>query len=116
MICAADEIGVGDDHAGIIVLPADARVGMPAAEYYHVESDHVLEVDITPNRVDATSHYGLIVTIYVNPLRYTSEYLLKNDGFIVSFFEEKYRRDLLTKDAGFEVPWASGSDVESLKR
>lgn len=59
MICAADEIGVGDDHAGIIVLPADARVGMPAAEYYHVESDHVLEVDITPNRVDATSHYGV---------------------------------------------------------
>lgn len=59
MLCAEDEIGVGTDHSGIIVLPADAQVGMPAATYYHVESDHVLEVDITPNRVDATSHYGV---------------------------------------------------------
>ena len=59
MICAEDEIGVGVSHDGIIVLPADTPVGLPAAEYYKVETDHVLEVDITPNRVDATSHYGV---------------------------------------------------------
>lgn len=59
MICAEDEIGIGTDHAGIIVLSADAVVGTPAKEYYNVKSDYVLEVDITPNRVDATSHFGV---------------------------------------------------------
>ncbi len=59
MICAEDEIGLGTDHNGIIVLPTDAPVGMSAREYYKVESDYILEVDITPNRVDAASHYGV---------------------------------------------------------
>lgn len=59
MICAEDEIGIGSSHDGIIVLPPDAVVGTPAREYYHVKSDWVLEVDITPNRVDAASHYGV---------------------------------------------------------
>lgn len=59
MICAEDEIGIGTDHNGIIVLPAEAVVGTPAKEYYNIKSDYVLEVDITPNRVDATSHYGV---------------------------------------------------------
>ncbi|MDR1454440.1 MAG: phenylalanine--tRNA ligase subunit beta [Tannerella sp.] len=59
MICAEDEIGLGTDHSGIIVLPADAQTGMSAREYYGIESDWTLEVDITPNRVDATSHCGV---------------------------------------------------------
>ncbi len=59
MICAEDEIGVGTDHAGIIVLPVDTPVGMPASEYYHLESDYQIAVDITPNRIDAASHYGV---------------------------------------------------------
>jgi phenylalanyl-tRNA synthetase beta chain len=59
MICAEDEIGIGSDHSGIIILPDDAIVGTPAKEYYQVRSDYVLEVDITPNRVDATSHFGV---------------------------------------------------------
>lgn len=59
MICAEDEIGIGTSHDGIIVLPADAEVGMPAKEYYKIESDYILEVDITPNRVDGTSHWGV---------------------------------------------------------
>lgn len=59
MICAEDEIGIGTDHSGIIVLPADAVVGTLAKDYYNVKSDYGLEVDITPNRVDATSHYGV---------------------------------------------------------
>jgi phenylalanyl-tRNA synthetase beta chain len=59
MICAEDEIGIGTSHDGIIVLPDDAKTGTPASEYYKVASDSVLEVDITPNRVDAASHYGV---------------------------------------------------------
>lgn len=59
MLCAEDEIGIGNDHAGIIVLPSDTPVGMPAKEYYHVEDDTLIEVDITPNRSDAISHYGV---------------------------------------------------------
>lgn len=59
MICAEDEIGVGTSHDGIMVLPNDTPVGMPAKEYFHVEDDTLIEVDITPNRVDAASHYGV---------------------------------------------------------
>lgn len=59
MICAEDEIGIGTSHAGIIVLPADAKAGTPAKEYYNIKSDYVLEIDITPNRVDAASHFGV---------------------------------------------------------
>lgn len=59
MICAEDEIGVGNSHDGIMVLPEDTPVGMEAKDYFHVESDTVIEVDITPNRADAISHYGV---------------------------------------------------------
>ncbi len=64
MICAEDEIGIGTDHAGIIVLPEDAVVGTPAAEYYHLESDWLIEVDITANRADALSHWGVARDLY----------------------------------------------------
>lgn len=59
MICAEDEIGVGNSHDGIIVLPAETPVGMAAADYYQLEDDGLIEVDITPNRSDAASHYGV---------------------------------------------------------
>ncbi len=64
MICAEDEIGVGTSHDGIIVLPADAKVGTPAAEYYNLESDWLIEVDITANRADALSHWGVARDLY----------------------------------------------------
>ncbi len=64
MICAEDEIGIGTSHDGIIVLPADVVVGTPAAEYYGVESDYVIDVDITANRADACSHYGVARDLY----------------------------------------------------
>ncbi len=64
MICAEDEIGVGTSHDGIIVLPDDAPVGQPAAEYYHLESDWVIEIDLTANRADALSHYGVARDLY----------------------------------------------------
>jgi len=59
MICAEDEIGIGTSHDGIIVISEDVAPGTPAAEYYGLTSDYVLEVDLTPNRIDAASHYGV---------------------------------------------------------
>ena len=64
MICAEDEIGVGNNHDGIMVLPADTPVGMPAKEYFGVEDDTLIEVDITPNRADGASHYGVARDLY----------------------------------------------------
>ncbi len=64
MICAEDEIGIGTDHNGIIVLPESAVPGTPAAEYYNLKSDYLIEVDITPNRADACSHYGVARDLY----------------------------------------------------
>jgi phenylalanyl-tRNA synthetase beta chain len=59
MICAEDEIGLGESHAGIIVLNTTAKNGTPAAEYFKIESDYTLEIGLTPNRVDAASHIGV---------------------------------------------------------
>lgn len=75
MICAEDEIGVGTSHDGIIVLPEDAPVGLPAAEYYHLESDWLIEIDITANRADALSHWGVARDLYA---------WLKSNGFETS--------------------------------
>ncbi len=59
MLCAEDEIGVGASHDGIIELPDDVPVGTPAKDYYKIENDTLIEVDITPNRADAISHLGV---------------------------------------------------------
>ena len=59
MICAEDEIGIGTSHEGIIVLPEDVKVGTLAKDYYEIKDDVLIEVDITPNRADAVSHYGV---------------------------------------------------------
>ena len=64
MICAEDEIGVGTSHDGIIVLPEDTPVGMKAADYFNIQSDWLIEVDITPNRADACSHWGVARDLY----------------------------------------------------
>jgi phenylalanyl-tRNA synthetase beta chain len=59
MICAEDELGIGDDHEGIMVLDSSARVGMPAAEYFGVTTDTVFEIGLTPNMIDCSSHFGV---------------------------------------------------------
>lgn len=59
MLCAEDELGIGPSHEGIVELPADAPVGMAAREYLRVEDDYLIEVGLTPNRVDAASHIGV---------------------------------------------------------
>ncbi len=59
MLCAEDELGIGASHDGIMELPADAPVGMPAGEYLRIEDDYLIEIGLTPNRVDAASHIGV---------------------------------------------------------
>ncbi len=59
MLCAEDELGIGRGHEGIMELPADARVGMTAKEYLHIEDDFLIAVGLTPNRIDAASHIGV---------------------------------------------------------
>lgn len=87
MICAEDEIGVGTSHEGIIVLPSDVAAGTLAKDYYNIKSDYVLEVDITPNRADACSHYGVARDLYA--------YLVQN-GYstqLRSLFKEGFKVD-----------------------
>jgi phenylalanyl-tRNA synthetase beta chain len=59
MICAEDEIGLGEGHDGILVLDGKAKVGSAAAEYFKVESDYAIEIGLTPNRTDGMSHFGV---------------------------------------------------------
>lgn len=67
MICAQDEIGIGEDHSGIMVLPDNAVPGTPAAEYFSIYIDYIFEIGLTPNRMDAMSHLGVArdVTAYL---------------------------------------------------
>ena len=64
MICAEDELGIGTGHEGIMVLPDDAVVGMSAKEYLGLETEAVIEYEITANRVDAASHWGVARDLY----------------------------------------------------
>lgn len=83
MICAEDEIGVGSSHEGIIVLPNDAKVGMPASEYYNITTDYNIEIDITPNRVDGTYHLGVArdLAAYLKQTREIDYHLPSIEGF-----------------------------------
>lgn len=72
MICAEDEIGLGESHDGIKILPDDAEIGMPFKQYYGLKSDVVFEIGLTPNRADAASHLGVardLAAIYRKPLK-----------------------------------------------
>jgi phenylalanyl-tRNA synthetase beta chain len=64
MICAEDEIGLGTSHNGILVLRDDAKVGSSVSEYFHVTSDYVFEIGLTPNRADAASHLGVVRDLF----------------------------------------------------
>ncbi len=78
MLCAEDELGVGESHDGIMELPADAQVGMTAKEYLHIEDDYLIAIGLTPNRVDAASHIGVArdLAAYLKVNGYAVEYCL----------------------------------------
>ena len=59
MICAEDEIGLGESHAGIMILPGDTPIGITAAKYFKLTEDYIYEIGLTPNRIDAMSHLGV---------------------------------------------------------
>lgn len=67
MLCAEDELGLGESHDGILVLPADTKIGIPATDIFQVYTDHIYEIGLTPNRMDAQSHMGVArdVTAYL---------------------------------------------------
>ena len=82
MICAEDEFGLGKSHAGILVLPNDTQVGLPASEYFKIETDTVFEIGLTPNRSDAASHLGVArdVIAILNSIKDTANYQLYLSG------------------------------------
>ncbi len=88
MICAEDEIGLGNSHAGILVLPADAKVGTPAAEYFNTYTDTIFEIGLTPNRMDAMCHMGVAKDVCA----YLSHHN-KKDTHIKSPFKNNFKVD-----------------------
>ncbi|MBL7921076.1 MAG: phenylalanine--tRNA ligase subunit beta [Bacteroidia bacterium] len=82
MICAEDEFGLGTSHDGILILPADTKVGLAAADYFKIENDTVLEIGLTPNRSDAASHLGVArdLVAIVNSTKENSNYQLYING------------------------------------
>ncbi len=83
MICAEDEIGIGTDHEGIIVLPETVEIGSPAKEYFNVKSDWVIEIDLTPNRIDGGSHIGVArdLAAFLNKTKPTKYHRIPVDHF-----------------------------------
>ena len=69
MICAEDELGLGESHDGILALPEEAPVGVPAAEYLKITNDSVIEIGLTPNRTDAMCHIGVARDLRAGLLR-----------------------------------------------
>ncbi|MEO7531781.1 MAG: YtpR family tRNA-binding protein, partial [Sediminibacterium sp.] len=89
MICAADEIGLIDDHSGIMVLPADTKVGIAAADYFKPYHDFIFEIGLTPNRMDAMSHMGVAKDVCAWLSHHN-----KKETHIKSPFKNSFKADL----------------------
>lgn len=115
MICAEDEIGIGESHDGIIVLKDEIAPGTPAAKYFGLESDFVLEVDLTPNRIDAASHYGVARDLSAWLKRHTGEAELKRPS-IDSFKSDTENNaiDVAVEDTKL-CPRYSGITIRNIK-
>ena len=88
MICAEDEIGLGQSHAGIMILPEDTIVGIPAAEYFKLTDDYIFEIGLTPNRIDAMGHLGVARDVCA----YLSHHN-KKDTVVKSPFKNNFKPD-----------------------
>lgn len=88
MICAEDEIGLGESHAGIMVLPHDTQAGMPLAEFFKLTDDHIFEIGLTPNRSDAMSHLGVARDVCA----YLSHHN-KKEAIVKSPFKNNFKPD-----------------------
>lgn len=116
MICAEDELGIGDSHEGILVLPEETPVGMPASQYFNIVKDTVFEIGITPNHADALSHIGvardLAAAIKVRNLGEVSFSLPDLSGFTIDNEDLTIEVEVVDKD---ECPRYSGITVKDLK-
>ena len=114
MICAEDEIGIGTSHDGIIVLPEDAVPGTLAKDYYNVKSDYVLEVDITPNRADACSHYGVARDLYAYLIQNGKQATLQHPS-VEAFAVENHDLDIkVTVENSEACPRYAGVTVKGV--
>lgn len=114
MICAEDEIGIGTSHDGIIVLPPDTPVGILAKDYYHIQSDYLLEVDITPNRADACSHFGVARDLYAYLVQNGQKAELKRPS-VEAFKTDNQELDILIEVENAEAcPRYAGVSVKGV--
>ncbi|MFZ1751707.1 MAG: phenylalanine--tRNA ligase subunit beta, partial [Saprospiraceae bacterium] len=116
MICAADELGLGDDHSGIMVLPPDSPIGTLAATYLGIESDHVFEIGLTPNRSDATSQLGiardLMAYLRVNE-NYTDDIIEPEiSGFITERVSNNIKVEVLDKQSCIRYTGITINNIE----
>ena len=88
MICAEDEIGLGESHAGIMVLPAETEIGKNASEIFEIYNDHIFEIGLTPNRMDAMSHLGVAKDVCAYLLHHE-----KKDVQAISPFKNNFKAD-----------------------
>lgn len=115
MICAEDEIGVGTGHEGIVVLPATVLPGTLAKDYYNVKSDYLLEVDITPNRADACSHYGVARDLYAYLLQNGKKTTLQRPS-VEEFAVENRELDIrVTVENSEACPRYAGVSIKGVK-
>ena len=88
MICAEDEMGLGESHAGIMILPADTKVGITAATFFKLTTDYIFEIGLTPNRIDAMSHLGVARDVCA----YLSHHI-KKDTVVKLPFKNNFKPD-----------------------
>jgi phenylalanyl-tRNA synthetase beta chain len=117
MICAEDEIGLGTSHAGIMVLDADAKVGMPASEYFNVSGDLVFEIGLTPNRADAASHVGVArdIAAVLNAQAHEMKYALELPDLRSFKTDENTSGIEVTVEDEAACPRYSGLSISGLK-
>src|SRR5690625_2457180 len=116
MICAEDEIGLGTDHDGIMVLDPDVEVGAAASEIFHVTTDYVYDIGLTPNRSDATSHLGVAKDLAAAlTIRHGKPYQVKIPD-VSAFHPDSIRHDIGVKVSDEKLcPRYTGVTISDLK-
>lgn len=118
MICAEDELGLGKSHDGIMVLEDDAIVGTPAAKLFAIESDHVFEIGLTPNRADAMSHYGVARDLRAGILQRFPEHahteIITPSTFKFKVDQRTLKYDIIVEDAN-QTPRYCGVTISEIE-
>ncbi|MEX2379535.1 MAG: phenylalanine--tRNA ligase subunit beta, partial [Vicingaceae bacterium] len=114
MLCAEDELGLGESHDGIMVLDQKAKAGMPASEYFQLESDTVFEIGLTPNRIDAASHFGVARDLAAYFSQEEEVKLKKPKGIDISKPTKEFKIDVEVKNDE-ACPRYSGITISNLE-